>query len=149
MKLHELKPAPGSRTRRKRIGRGIGSGHGKTATRGHKGLKARSGGAKRPGFEGGQMPLTRRVPKRGFTNIFKQEWAVVNIKDLNRLTDVQDVTPATLIQAGLVHGQKSQIKVLGEGTPARPFFIKAHRFSASAIAKIHSAGGRAEVLGGA
>ena len=149
MRLHELKPAPGSRTRRKRIGRGIGSGHGKTATRGHKGLKARSGGAKRPGFEGGQMPLTRRVPKRGFTNIFKQEWVVVNIRDLNRLTDAQDVTPETLIQAGLVHGQKSKIKVLGEGTPARPFYIKAHRFSASAIAKIQAAGGRAEVLGGA
>ena len=95
------------------------------------------------------MPLTRRVPKRGFTNIFKQEWVVVNIRDLNRLTDVQDVTPETLIQAGLVHGQKSKIKVLGEGTPARPFYIKAHRFSASAIAKIQAAGGRTEVLGGA
>mgnify|MGYP001602239377 FL=1 len=149
MRLHELKPAPGSRTRRKRIGRGIGSGHGKTATRGHKGLKARSGGAKRPGFEGGQMPLTRRVPKRGFTNIFKQEWTVVNIRDLNRLTGVQDVTPETLIRSGLVHGQKSKIKVLGEGTPTRPFHIKAHRFSASAIAKIQAAGGRVEVLGGA
>ena len=149
MKLHELKPARGSRTRRKRIGRGIGSGHGKTATRGHKGLKARSGGGKRPGFEGGQMPLKRRVPKRGFTNIFKQEWAVVNIRDLNRLTDVQDVTPETLIRAGLVRNQESQIKVLGEGTPARPFYVKAHRFSASAIAKIQAAGGRAEVLGGA
>jgi large subunit ribosomal protein L15 len=149
MKLHELKPARGSRTRRKRIGRGIGSGHGKTATRGHKGLKARSGGGKRPGFEGGQMPLKRSVPKRGFTNIFKQEWAVVNIRDLNRLKDVQDVTPEALIRAGLVHGQGSKIKVLGEGTPARPFYIKAHRFSASAIAKIQAAGGRAEVLGSA
>jgi len=149
MKLHELKPAPGSRTRRKRIGRGIGSGHGKTSTRGHKGLKARSGGAKRPGFEGGQMPLTRRVPKRGFTNIFKQEWTVINIRDLNRLTGVQDVTPETLIQSGHVHGQKSKIKVLGEGTPTRAFHIKAHRFSASAIAKIQAAGGRVEVLGGA
>lgn len=149
MKLHELKPAPGSRTKRKRIGRGIGSGHGKTATRGHKGLKARSGGAKRPGFEGGQMPLTRRVPKRGFTNIFKQEWAVVNIRDLNRLGEVQDVTPDILIQAGLVRGRKAQVKVLGEGTPVRPFYVKAHRFSASASAKIQAAGGRTEVLGGA
>lgn len=149
MKLHELKPARGSRTRRKRIGRGIGSGHGKTATRGHKGLKARSGGGKRPGFEGGQMPLKRRVPKRGFTNIFKQEWAVVNIRDLNRLKDVQDVTPEALIRAGLVHSQESKIKVLGEGTPSRPFYIKAHRFSASASAKIQAAGGRAEVLGSA
>jgi large subunit ribosomal protein L15 len=95
------------------------------------------------------MPLTRRVPKRGFTNIFKQEWAVVNIRDLNQLTDVQDVTPETLIQAGFVHGQKSKIKVLGEGTPTSPFYIKAHRFSASAIAKIQAAGGRVEVLGGA
>lgn len=149
MKLHELKPAKGSRTKRKRIGRGIGSGHGKTATRGHKGLKARSGGAKRPGFEGGQMPLTRRVPKRGFTNIFKQEWAVVNIRDLNRLTDAQDVTPDTLIQAGLVRSRTAKVKVLGEGTPMRPFSIAAHRFSASAMAKIHAAGGRTEVVGGA
>lgn len=149
MKLHELKPARGSRTRPKRIGRGIGSGHGKTATRGHKGLKARSGGGKRPGFEGGQMPLKRRVPKRGFTSIFKQEWAVINIRDLNRLKDVQDVTPEALIRAGFVHSQASKIKVLGEGTPARPFYIKAHRFSASAIAKIQAAGGRTEVLGGA
>jgi large subunit ribosomal protein L15 len=95
------------------------------------------------------MPLKRRVPKRGFTNIFKQEWAVVNIRDLNRLRDVQDVTPETLIQAGLVRSRESQIKVLGEGTPSRPFYIKAHRFSASAIAKIQAAGGRTEVLGGA
>jgi large subunit ribosomal protein L15 len=95
------------------------------------------------------MPLKRRVPKRGFTNIFKQEWAVVNIRDLNRLTDVQDVTPETLIRAGFVRNRESQIKVLGEGTPSRPFYIKAHRFSASAIAKIQAAGGRAEVLGGA
>ena len=149
MKLHELKPARGARTRRKRIGRGIGSGHGKTATRGHKGLKARSGGGKRPGFEGGQMPLTRRVPKRGFTNIFKQEWAVVNIRDLNQLKGVQDVTPEALVRAGLVHSQESKIKVLGEGTLSRPFYIKAHRFSASAVAKIQAAGGRAEVLGSA
>lgn len=95
------------------------------------------------------MPLKRRVPKRGFTNIFKQEWAVVNIRDLNRLKDVQDVTPEVLIRAGLVHGQESKIKVLGEGTPSRPLYIKAHRFSASAIAKIQAAGGRAEVLGSA
>jgi large subunit ribosomal protein L15 len=95
------------------------------------------------------MPLKRRVPKRGFTNIFKQEWVVVNIRDLNRLKDVQDVTPEALTRAGLVHSQRSKIKVLGEGTPARPFYIKAHRFSASAIAKIQAAGGRTEVLGGA
>ncbi|HEX9285059.1 MAG TPA: 50S ribosomal protein L15 [Nitrospirales bacterium] len=149
MKLHELKPAVGSRTRRKRIGRGIGSGHGKTATRGHKGLKARSGGGKRPGFEGGQMPLKRRVPKRGFTNIFKQEWAIVNLRDLNRLEGAQDVTPEVLIQAGLVRDREARIKVLAEGALTRPFHVKAHRFSASAIAKIQAAGGRAEVLDGA
>lgn len=95
------------------------------------------------------MPLTRRVPKRGFTNIFKQEWAVVNIRDLNRLTDAQDVTPDTLIQAGLVRSRTAKVKVLGEGTPMRPFSIAAHRFSASAMAKIHAAGGRTEVVGGA
>ncbi len=95
------------------------------------------------------MPLKRRVPKRGFTNIFKQEWAVVNIRDLSRLKDVQDVTPEALIAAGLVHDQESRIKVLGDGTLSRPVYVKAHRFSASAIAKIQAAGGRAEVLGSA
>jgi len=95
------------------------------------------------------MPLTRRVPKRGFTNIFKQEWAVVNIRDLNRLTGVQDVTPDTLMQAGLVRSRTAKVKVLGEGTLMRPFSISAHRFSASAMAKIHAAGGRTEVVGGA
>src|SRR2546428_7608158 len=100
MKLHDLKPAPGSRRRRKRVGRGIGSGHGKTATRGHKGLKARSGGGKRPGFEGGQMPLTRRVPQRGVTNIFTQEWAVVNLRDLNRLGRVSGSETPGLLPTG-------------------------------------------------
>src|SRR3989449_11734343 len=112
MKLHDLKPAANSRKRRKRIGRGIGSGHGKTSTKGHKGLKARSGGGKRPGFEGGQMPLTRRVPKRGFTNIFTQEWAVVNLRDLNRLEGVQEVTPQILAQAGLVRGRGDRKSVV-------------------------------------
>lgn len=147
MKLHELKPQPGSRTRRKRIGRGIGSGHGKTATRGHKGLKARSGGGKRPGFEGGQMPLKRSVPKRGFTNIFRTEWEIVNLRDLNRLEGVQDVTPQVMIEAGLVRSRGGRIKVLAEGAVTRPLYVQAHRFSASAAAKIQAAGGRAEVLG--
>src|SRR5207247_9206564 len=101
MKLHDLKPAANSRKRRKRIGRGIGSGHGKTSTKGHKGQKARSGGGKKPGFEGGQMPLKRRVPKRGFKNIYRKEWAIVNLRDLNRLEGVQDVPPQVMLQAGL------------------------------------------------
>src|SRR5439155_21861530 len=96
--LHELHPAPGSRKRPKRIGRGIGSGHGKTATKGHKGLLARCGGGKRPGFEGGQMPLKRRVPKRGFTNIFRKEWTFVNLRDLERLEGSQEITPAVLLE---------------------------------------------------
>src|SRR5438132_1281899 len=135
MKLHELKPAANSRKRRKRIGRGIGSGHGKTSTKGHKGLLARSGGGKRPGFEGGQMPLKRRVPKRGFTNIFRKEWAVVNLRDLNRLEAKQDVTPADMVAAGLV-GPGVRVKVLAEGNLTRALSVHAHRFSESAAAKI-------------
>lgn len=149
MKLHELKPAPKSRTKRKRVGRGIGSGHGKTSTKGHKGQIARSGGGKKPGFEGGQMPLKRRVPKRGFKNIFRKEWAVVNLRDLNRLEGVQDVTPQVMVQAGLVRGSASRIKVLAEGTLVKPFYVQAHRFSEAAAVKIQAAGGRIEVLVGA
>ena len=148
MKLHELRPAPGSRKRPKRIGRGIGSGHGKTATKGHKGLLARSGGGKRPGFEGGQMPLKRRVPKRGFTNIFREDWDIVNLRDLERL-GIDEVTPAILMQKGLVRTDARRIKVLGEGNITRPISIQAHRFSNSAAAKIQAAGGRPEVLGSA
>lgn len=148
MKLHDLRPAPGSRKRPKRIGRGIGSGHGKTATKGHKGLLARSGGGKRPGFEGGQMPLKRRVPKRGFTNIFREEWDIVNLRDLERL-GIEEVTPAILMQKGLVRADARRIKVLGEGNITRPISIQAHRFSHSAAAKIQAAGGRPEVLGSA
>jgi large subunit ribosomal protein L15 len=149
MKLHELKPAPGSRTRRKRIGRGIGSGRGKTAAKGHKGLLARSGGGKRPGFEGGQMPLKRRVPKRGFTNNFRVEWSIVNLRDLARLEGVPEITPALLLERGLIRRGSSRIKVLAEGDLTRPLSVQAHRFSASAAAKIQAAGGRAEVLDGA
>jgi large subunit ribosomal protein L15 len=148
MRLHELKPAPKSRKRRKRIGRGIGSGHGKTATKGHKGLLARSGGGKRPGFEGGQMPLKRRVPKRGFTNVLRKEWSIVNLRDLNRLEAKQDVTPADMVAAGLVE-RGHRIKVLAEGSLTRALSIHAHRFSESAAAKIQAAGGKAEVLAGA
>jgi large subunit ribosomal protein L15 len=149
MKLHELKPAPNSRTRRKRIGRGIGSGRGKTAAKGHKGLLARSGGGKRPGFEGGQMPLKRRVPKRGFTNNFRVEWAIVNLRDLARLEGAPEITPALLLERGLIRRGSSRIKVLAEGDLSRPLSVQAHRFSASAAAKIQAVGGRAEVLDGA
>src|SRR5437588_12427617 len=110
MKVRELRPAANPRKRRKGIGRGIGSGHGKTSTKGHKGLRARSGGGKRPGFEGGQMPLKRRVPKRGFTNIFRVEWAVVNLRDLNRLEGSQEITPAVLLKKGLIRRGSSRIK---------------------------------------
>jgi len=149
MKLHELRPSPNSRTRGKRIGRGIGSGRGKTSGKGHKGLLARSGGGKRPGFEGGQMPLKRRVPKRGFTNIFRTEWAIVNLRDLNRLEGVEEITPAVLLAKGLLRRESSRVKVLAEGNLTRPLSVQAHRFSESAAAKIQAAGGRVEVLDGA
>ena len=149
MKLHELHPAPGSRKRPKRIGRGTGSGHGKTSTKGHKGLLARSGGGKRPGFEGGQMPLKRRVPKRGFTNTLRVEWAIVNLRDLERLEGIEEITPALLLEKGLVPQPASRIKVLAEGNLTRRISVQAHRFSESALAKIQAAGGRAEVLGSA
>src|SRR5947207_13475062 len=123
MKLHDLKPATNSRKRRKRIGHGMGSGHGKTSTKGHKGLLARSGGGKRPGFEGGQMPLKRRVPKRGFTNIFRVEWAVVNLRDLNRLEGSQEITPAVLLEKGLIRKGSSRSKVLAEGKLTGPMSI--------------------------
>jgi large subunit ribosomal protein L15 len=148
MKLHQLAPAPGSKQRRKRIGRGPGSGHGKTATKGHKGLLARSGGGKRPGFEGGQMPLIRRVPKVGFQNPFRIEYAIVNLKALASLGQVERVTPDTLVEAGLVRRKTRPIKVLGSGDLGRPLVIQAHKFSKSALDKIQAAGGRAEVIGG-
>src|SRR5437588_10178586 len=115
MKLHDLKPAANSRKRRKRIGRGIGSGHGKTSTKGHKGLLARSGGGKRPGFEGGQMPLARRVPKYGFTNTFRISYVVINLKSLAHLGEVSDVTPQVLVDAGLLKKKRQRIKILGQG----------------------------------
>src|SRR5436309_12793335 len=115
MKLHDLKPAANSRKRRKRIGRGIGSGHGKTSTKGHKGHLARSGGGKRPGFEGGQMPLTRRVPKRGFKNPFRKEYAIVNLGSLERFDGKEPVTPDALKAVGLIPGSAAEIKILGEG----------------------------------
>lgn len=146
MKLHELRPAPGSDRPPKRVGRGIGSGHGKTCGRGHKGQKARAGGGVRPGFEGGQMPLQRRIPKRGFTNIFKAEFALVHLKDLNRFDDGTEVTPELLRQQRLARPNGLPVKVLGDGELTRRLTVKAHRFTRSAAEKIAAAGGRAEVI---
>jgi large subunit ribosomal protein L15 len=147
MKLHELKPSVGSRKKPKRIGRGPGSGHGKTSTKGHKGLLARSGGGKRPGFEGGQMPLVRRLPKVGFTSLFRVEYAIVNLKALAALT-ADPVTPQVLAEAGLIKRADRRVKVLGDGEVGKPIVIQAHKFSRSAVQKIEAAGGRAEVIGG-
>ena len=146
MKLHELKPAEGSRKERNRVGRGIGSGNGKTSGRGHKGQNARSGGGVRPGFEGGQNPLFRRLPKRGFTNINRKEYAIVNLDALNRFEDGAEVTPALLLETGIVSNEKSGIKVLGNGTLNVKLTVKAHKFSASAKEAIENAGGTTEVI---
>ena len=148
MKLHELAPSRGAKRRPKRIGRGPGSGHGKTATKGHKGLLARSGGGKRPGFEGGQMPLVRRLPKYGFRNPFRTEYAIVNLKTLAELETTEAITPEFLVKEGIVKRKGQFIKVLGLGDLARPMVIQAHKFSKSAESKIQAAGGRAEVIRG-
>jgi len=146
MKLHELKPAEGSRKERNRVGRGIGSGNGKTAGKGHKGQNARSGGGVRPGFEGGQNPLFRRLPKRGFTNINRKEYAIVNIDTLNRFEDGVEVTPALLVETGVVSSEKAGIKILGNGTLNKKLTVKAHKFSTSAKEAIENAGGTTEVI---
>lgn len=148
MNLHDLSPARGAKKRRKRIGRGPGSGHGKTATKGHKGLLARSGGGKRPGFEGGQMPLIRRLPKFGFTNPFRVEYAIVNVKSFEKWAGAETVTPQALVDAGLVKRKHLPIKILGTGELKKKLVIQAHKFSKSAEAKIQAAGGRAEVIPG-
>jgi large subunit ribosomal protein L15 len=149
MKLHELKPAKGSKHSRKRVGRGPGSGLGKTAGKGEKGQKSRSGYSKRFGFEGGQMPLIRRVPKRGFTNIFKTEYSVVNLSQLGKLdagtSDAFEVTPELLATRGFVRAGRP-VKVLGVGDVERAFKVKAQRFSKTARAKIEAAGGSCEEL---
>lgn len=145
--LHDLSPSPGSRPRSRRVGRGIGSGRGKTAGRGHKGQKARSGGTIRPGFEGGQTPLQRRLPKRGFTNApFKRVLAEVNVEALNRFDDDTEVTPDLLREHGLVKGRWDGVKVLGRGELSRRLVVRADAFSRSAVEKIQAAGGRAEVI---
>ena len=148
MNLHELAPAKGAKKKRKRIGRGPGSGHGKTATKGHKGLLARSGGGKQPGFEGGQMPLIRRVPKYGFKNPFRKEYAIVNLKSLVDLPAQGTITPQALVDAGLVKRVTLPIKILGNGELKQALVIQAHKFSKSAEAKIQAAGGRVEVIPG-
>jgi len=141
-----LKPAEGSKKKKKRVGRGIGSGHGKTSCKGHKGQKARSGGTKGPGFEGGQMPLQRRLPKRGFRNLSKIEFAIVNLKDINKIEGVDVITPDVLIEKGIVKDMRNGVKVLGGGEIRKPFTIRADAFSSSASAKITAAGGKVEVL---
>ncbi|HJT20409.1 MAG TPA: 50S ribosomal protein L15 [Nitrospira sp.] len=148
MNLHELAPAKGAKKKRKRIGRGPGSGHGKTATKGHKGLLARSGGGKQPGFEGGQMPLIRRVPKYGFKNPFRTEYAIVNVKSLVDLPVQGTITPQALVDAGLVKRLTRPIKILGNGELKKALVVQAHKFSKSAEAKIQAAGGRVEVIPG-
>jgi len=146
MRLHELSPAKGSKHSKKRVGRGPGSGLGKTAGKGEKGQKSRSGYAQRLGFEGGQMPLVRRVPKRGFTNIFKTEYAVVNLSQLAELApEVTDVTPQVLAERGLVRSGKP-VKVLGDGEIGKALKVTANKFSKSARAKIEAAGGSCEEL---
>ncbi len=146
MKLHELRPPAGSRRRRKIVGRGPGSGHGQTSGRGEKGQKARSGGGSQPWFEGGQLPLHRRVPKRGFINIFRKEYAILNVKDLERFEAGTAVTPAALAEAGLVRTASASVKILGQGTLSKALTVSAHGFSKGAAAKIRAAGGSLEVL---
>ncbi|MCM3444065.1 50S ribosomal protein L15 [Metabacillus halosaccharovorans] len=146
MKLHELKPAEGSRKTRNRVGRGIGSGNGKTAGKGHKGQNARSGGGVRPGFEGGQTPLFQRLPKRGFTNINRKDYAIVNLDVLNRFEDGTEVTPEFLLETGVLSNVKSGVKILGNGQLEKKLTVKANKFSASAKEAIESAGGTAEVI---
>ena len=147
MKLHELSPAPGSTKEVKRIGRGHGSGQGKTAGKGHKGQKARSGYSMKIGFEGGQMPLQRRVPKRGFNNIFRVEFAALNLADLESFKDGDTVDAEALVKAGKIKKADKPVKILGNGNLTKKLTVKADAFSASAKAKIEAAGGKAEVNG--
>ena len=147
MKLHELTPAPGSVKDAKRKGRGAGSGNGKTAGKGHKGQKARSGGGVRPGFEGGQMPLQRRIPKRGFNNIFATNYVAINVRVLNEKFNDGDVVDAAAIKAsGIIKNTKDGIKILGEGNLTKKLTVKAAAYSESAKQKIEEAGGKAEVI---
>lgn len=146
MKLHELKPAEGSRKERNRVGRGIGSGNGKTSGRGHNGQNSRSGGGVRLGFEGGQNPLSRRLPKRGFTNPTRKVFAILNLDQLNRFEDGTEVTTELLIETGIVSNEKDGIKILGNGKLEKNLTVKANKFSASAVEAIEAAGGKTEVI---
>ena len=146
MKLHDLKPAVGATTAEKRLGRGIGSGLGKTSGKGHKGAKARSGGGKGPGFEGGQIPLMRRIPKRGFTNKFRTEYVAINVDRLEIFEDGQVVTPVELIEAGITKNILDGIKIMGNGEITKKLTVKANKFTATAKEKIEAAGGKVEVI---
>ncbi len=147
MEINTLAPGKGSVKRSKRVGRGPGSGHGKTSCKGHKGQKARSGGGVKPGFEGGQMPLQRRLPKRGFKNaLFTRKYAIVNLKDLTKLEDLSEITPELLIKRGVIKKLESGVKILSKGELKKAVTIKANRFSKNAEEKIVAAGGKAEVI---
>ena len=146
MKLHDLKPAVGATTAEKRLGRGIGSGLGKTSGKGHKGAKARSGGGKGHGFEGGQIPLMRRIPKRGFTNKFRTEYCAINVDRLNIFEDGQVVTPVELIEMGITKNILDGVKIMGNGEITKKLTVKANKFTATAKEKIEAAGGKAEVI---
>ena len=146
MRLHEIGPTPGSKKNRKRVGRGVGSGWGKTAGRGTKGQNSRSGGGVRPGYEGGQMPIHRRLPKRGFTNIFAKKYAVINIRDLSRFESGSVVDETALVRVRLVKGKRDGIKLLGQGEIDYPLTIKVNQISQSARTKIEAAGGSVEVI---
>ena len=146
MRLDELQPAEGSKFTRKRVGRGIGSGTGKTSGKGHKGQNARSGGGVRPGFEGGQMPLYRRLPKRGFTNIFAKQYVAINVEDLNKLEDGTEVTAEVLKEKGIISKTLDGVKILGRGEVTKKLNVKVAKYSASAKEKIEKAGGKAEVM---
>lgn len=143
--LHELKPAKAAKTK-KRVGRGTGSGLGTTAGRGMNGQNSRSGGGVRPGFEGGQMPLFRRIPKRGFTNINKKRWATVNVEIFNAFEDGTEITPALLVESGAIKKVLDGVKILGDGQLERKVTVKANKFTKSALEKIEAAGGKAEVI---
>ena len=145
MKLHELKPMEGSSSAPKRLGRGVGSGLGKTSGKGHKGAKARSGGGKRPGFEGGQMPLTRRIPKRGFTNIYRKEYAAVNVSALERFDNDTVVTGELLLQEGIIRKTLDGVKILGGGELTKRLTVAVDKVTASAKEKIEANGGKVEV----
>ena len=146
MRLNDLSPLKGTRKKAKRVGRGEGSGHGKTSCRGHKGQKSRSGASIRPGFEGGQMPLQRRLPKRGFKNLFKKEYEIIHVRDLNKLDQASSLDIDSLKNAGLIRGSKKKVKILGDGEISTPIKIRVHKVTRAARQKIETAGGKIELI---